>query len=199
MHEKTKTNVLNDLSDQQIASLVKSKILSNDQLKEKSSTKIKSIYENANEIQRGLIDEAFQALSGVSLNEILQPALVTTQRFSLMNKNTEFKGSSGASEYLTLQPSRLIQVFGEPEESDGYKVSGEYRFNTPNGGMITLYDWKSTSLYDSNLIDPVDFWGGSEYFEMNLGGDDEGKKHVREFMEWIQGQLENSVRFIVND
>lgn len=46
---------------------------------------------------------------------------------------------------------KIIERFGKPVESDGYKVSGEWIFKSENGDIVTLYDWKSTKLYDEEL------------------------------------------------
>ena len=117
-------------------------------------------------------------------------------KFSLDTKLEHAGGTSGASTYLKLSPVKLITVFGKPREGDEYKVSGQYIFNTPNGGIITLYDWKATSLYDDMPLSPEDLWAQEARFEFNLGGDDKGKQQVNEFCDWIEGELINSVRFI---
>jgi hypothetical protein len=101
--------------------------------------------------------------------------------------------------YAVLVPSKLVAVFGKPGDSDSYKVSGQYRFETPNGGLITLYDWKSTSLYDPDYPDPEEIWSSDKPFEFNVGGDSDGKAQFEEFLLWIEAQLSNSVNFIKED
>jgi len=118
-------------------------------------------------------------------------------KFKLRDKDAPFVGSSGVSG-VELSPAKLVEVFGKPDESDEYKVSGEYTFDTPNGGVITLYDWKATILYDPDYPTPEELWS-SDDFDFSMGGDDLGKQQVSEFKEWIKSRLTNSVRFIVED
>ena len=73
--------------------------------------------------------------------------------------------------YVTMIPSELVKRFGEPKESDGYKVSGEYVFTSDHGRVFTLYDWKSTNLYDDkDAISPKELWASKEPFQFNIGG-----------------------------
>ena len=64
-----------------------------------------------------------------------------------VNSNVDTCGTNRKSEILASY-SRLVELFGEPIESDGYKVSGEWVFESETGGVVTLYDWKQTVLYD---------------------------------------------------
>lgn len=50
---------------------------------------------------------------------------------------------------IVLDIPRMIQVFGEPDPGDQYKISMEWIFtDTQTGDVFTLYDWKLTTLYD---------------------------------------------------
>ena len=61
--------------------------------------------------------------------------------------------------YIEISPVNLIKKFGYPNMCDGYKVSGAYAFQDENGDVFTLYDWKYTTLYDSeNTYTPEEFW-----------------------------------------
>ena len=108
-------------------------------------------------------------------------------------------GTSGSSIYVYVAPSILVARLGEPDESDGFKVSGEYTFKAPNGGIITLYDWKCTSLYDPDAESPENFWRSQDTREFNIGGDDKGKEMVSSFINYIQSLSYNSVDFIMRD
>ena len=44
----------------------------------------------------------------------------------------------------------LVTILGKPEDGEGYKVSGEWILTDSDGNVVTLYDWKSTSLYDDS-------------------------------------------------
>lgn len=46
---------------------------------------------------------------------------------------------------------QFVEKFGKPIEFDGDKVSGEWIFESENGDVVTLYDWKSTNLYEETL------------------------------------------------
>lgn len=70
--------------------------------------------------------------------------------------------------HIEASPAELVRLFGKPLKSDGYKVSGEYLFKIKDS-YITLYDWKLTSLYDSTLPDPQDFWKNEERVIFNVG------------------------------
>lgn len=37
---------------------------------------------------------------------------------------------------------RLCEIFGMPEEGDGYKTQAEWRVQTSDGVVFTIYDWK---------------------------------------------------------
>ena len=58
---------------------------------------------------------------------------------------------SNSSQGFTIETSysKLKSLFGEPHESDNYKVSGEWSFHQPGTKhCFAVYDWKSTNLYD---------------------------------------------------
>ena len=86
---------------------------------------------------------------------------------------------------VMVSPARLVEVFGKPMESDGYKVSGEYLFVGDNDEVFTVYDWKSTSLYDPDLNSPEQFWSYSspEYFSVG------GKSDPDSFVTWLLRKL----------
>lgn len=92
----------------------------------------------------------------------------------MFERTDEFLGGSLQGE-CTISPARLVEVFGKPDESDGYKVSGEFTFiNRENGESFTLYDWKSTTLYDwdgePGVPTPEEFWASTEQYLFHIGG-----------------------------
>jgi hypothetical protein len=40
----------------------------------------------------------------------------------------------------------LVEVFGEPEEGDGYKTHAHWSLQFEDGTIATVYDWKYDSL-----------------------------------------------------
>ena len=88
--------------------------------------------------------------------------------------------------HVELAPSRLVEKFGAPPESDSYKSSGEYIFRGENGEVWTLYDWKSTTLYapkhNSSRMHPDELWASDQPFEFNVGGN----APASEFIDWLE-------------
>jgi hypothetical protein len=90
---------------------------------------------------------------------------------------------------IELVYSDIVLAFGEPEESDGYKVSGEWTFiNDETGEVFTLYDWKSTSLYDSDGPSVEAFRACPSPQQFNIGGNHKGS--VEEFKQLLRAQIE---------
>lgn len=111
----------------------------------------------------------------------------------------EFVGTSGANKYVDVAPADLVEVFGTPDESDGFKVSGEYTFRTSCGSTITLYDWKSTSLYDEDYENPVEFWHSKEERTFNIGACTKGKKLVDMFIVALTSTLNSNARKFIRE
>ena len=93
---------------------------------------------------------------------------------------TSFKG------YIEASYSRLVELFGEPQECDGYKESGEWIFESENGDVVTLYDWKQTNLYDEDYPSISEFRSQPKA-EFTIGGND--KTVANEFIAWLNAQL----------
>jgi len=66
----------------------------------------------------------------------------------------------------------LVTLLGEPEESDGYKVSGEWAVKDRVGNVCTVYDWKRTRLYDFTLPSVEVFRALKYPTTFNIGGHD---------------------------
>jgi hypothetical protein len=91
--------------------------------------------------------------------------------------------------YVVLKPAALVRRFGEPQEGDGYKVSGEYIFEDSKGNIYTLYDWKSTTLYDCEAaLRPSELWASEELFKFNIGGSG-AWTNWQDFKTWIANEL----------
>jgi hypothetical protein len=81
----------------------------------------------------------------------------------------------------------LAQVFGEPAESDGYKVSGVWCFAGPDGLSFTLYDYKETSLYDRSCPSVFDFRALPSHI-WHIGATRASERYVPEFKAWLLEQ-----------
>jgi len=66
----------------------------------------------------------------------------------------------------------LVTLLGEPEESDGYKISGEWIVRDKDGNVCTVYDWKRTRLYDFTLPSVEVFRALKYPTTFNIGGHD---------------------------
>ena len=66
----------------------------------------------------------------------------------------------------------LVELLGEPYEGDGYKVSGEWVMQDSEGNIVTVYDWKSTRLYDNDKSLPTvrQFRAEKYPVQFNIGG-----------------------------
>ena len=57
--------------------------------------------------------------------------------------------------------SRLLSLFGEPDEGDGYKTQAEWTIATPSG-IATIYDWKQGDSYhgegNGTPVDQIAEW-----------------------------------------
>ena len=111
--------------------------------------------------------------------------------FKLIN-NRELANGTSLIGHLELIPSKVIETFGNPQTGDDYKVSGEYLFKqikVPND-VITLYDWKWTTLYDEgNPYTPEEFWELNKPITLNVGG--RKKEMFNSFKDWIKSELKN--------
>lgn len=85
---------------------------------------------------------------------------------------------------LEIAPAKLVELFGEPPECDGYKVSGSYTFKDWDDNIITLYDWKCTNLYDSSDPSPEKFWASTSPHSFHIGS--EGGEAADRFIDIMQ-------------
>ena len=77
---------------------------------------------------------------------------------NINNDDTTFKGNSIRLPYLT-----LVDLLGEPSDSDGYKVDAEWLFRDKAGNVATLYNWKNGPNYTGQgRIEDIKQW--------NIGG-----------------------------
>ena len=111
-----------------------------------------------------------------------------------LNPEADINGTYRIGE-VALVPRRLVERFGPPGESDGYKVSGMYCFEDSQGRIYTLYDWKETSLFNDGMDEgdesfmptPDEFWGNENPTTLQIGGRDDGD--VKAFTTWLAGEV----------
>lgn len=86
----------------------------------------------------------------------------------------------------------IEKALGKPFESDEYKVSGEWVFyNEETGEAYTLYDWKSTDLYDSGYPTVEQFRANPDPQQFNIGGNHKGdveefKRQLLAHIQWVK-------------
>jgi hypothetical protein len=99
------------------------------------------------------------------------------------------KGPNGTSlqEYFTCSYKDIVKRFGPPNtDGDEYKVSTEWVFESDSGEVFTVYDYKETSLYDSELPSVATFRNMPEY-DWHIGARD--KIGAQLFKAWFQSQV----------
>ena len=90
--------------------------------------------------------------------------------------------------FVCVAPHALVERFGPPRKPSGDgKVSGSYVFIDNAGGIVVVYDWKSTTLYsassDANLPRACEFWLGQSPKEFSVSA--RGAVNLRRFAQWI--------------
>lgn len=58
--------------------------------------------------------------------------------------------------YIEESYDRLVELFGEPTEGDGYKVDAEWLVEFEDGTVATIYNWKNGRNYCGHEGDPVE-------------------------------------------
>ena len=102
-----------------------------------------------------------------------------------LDLNAETCGTSRQSQ-VDASYSELFNLFGEPLDSDGYKVSGEWSFTDSDGNVVTVYDWKSTNLYDE-YYPSVEEFRASSRVTFNIGA--HSREVASNFLSWLNTQL----------
>lgn len=87
---------------------------------------------------------------------------------------------------VQLPPACVVRRFGKGIEGDGYKVSRQWVFR--KGELVfTLYDWKSTYLYDVELWHPNELWASEWPFDLHVGSKSPATPaDVQAFIEFLE-------------
>jgi hypothetical protein len=110
----------------------------------------------------------------------------------MFTRTDDYMGLNGSSlrTYVSVSPTDLINWFGEPGDCDEYKVSMEWLFEDEEGNIISLYDWKSTSLYDESLPSPQAARLQDTPYEFHVGSRSYEAAH--NFVEWLSLRVKNN-------
>jgi hypothetical protein len=74
-------------------------------------------------------------------------------------------GTSFHGNKIRLPYHSLVELLGEPNKDDGYKVDAEWLFKDRTGAVATLYNWKNGPNYtEQGRIEDIKQWniGGHE-------------------------------------
>lgn len=97
--------------------------------------------------------------------------------------------------YFIATYKELETAFGTPEDCDEYKVSGEWIFEADNGTVFTVYDWKSTNLYDSYYPTVEQFRNSDDLYEFHIGGNNTSKQELYNFIVFLREKLHRTVEY----
>jgi hypothetical protein len=73
----------------------------------------------------------------------------------------ECEGGTWLQGVLTAKYQELVDLFGKPGESDGYKVDAEWRIRFEDGVIATVYNWKDGKNYcgkDGTPTEQIESW-----------------------------------------
>ena len=96
-------------------------------------------------------------------------------------------GDTSLEGYITTSYEKLVKIFGEPNsDGDGYKVSTEWSLEDELGNPATIYDWKSTNLYNDSSYSVADLRDEKKY-EWHIGA--ENKHTANKLRNYILSQI----------
>ena len=89
-------------------------------------------------------------------------------------------------EEIAISPASVVRCFGSGGTGDNFKVSRQWAFG--KGELVfTLYDWKSTSLYDPDYWSPEELWQSDWPFDLHVGSQEPATdKDVAAFVDFLQ-------------
>lgn len=94
------------------------------------------------------------------------PATTTGETYKL--ENSQAADWTHAFDEIQLVPADVVRRFGPGHAGDGFKVSRQWVFSKRDL-IFTLYDWKSTYLYDVEFWTPEDLWASEFQFDLHIG------------------------------
>ena len=104
---------------------------------------------------------------------------------ALFTRINDYQRSNGSvlRATVSIPPDVVLHLFGQPDESDGYKSSMEWLFEDEEGNVVSLYDWKSTNLYSSELPSPDVLLASPVSYEFHIGAHD--YQTAQKFSDWL--------------
>lgn len=92
--------------------------------------------------------------------------LANTLEYKTHNDKHIFSGGTFVQGEIQCDYQRLVDLFGKPTGSDGYKSDAEWVIEFPDHARATIYNWKNGRNYlgDAGLpVEQIGFW--------HVGGD----------------------------
>jgi hypothetical protein len=87
---------------------------------------------------------------------------------------------------VQIAPASVLRCFGKGFDGDGYKISRQWVFRRRDL-VFTLYDWKSTDLYERGLWTPSELWASVWPFDLHVGSKHPAtERDVEEFVDFVQ-------------
>jgi hypothetical protein len=116
----------------------------------------------------------------------------TTSSADYFLSPTADSGGTHCFGIVFLSPAAVVRRFGQSGKSDEYKVSQEWTFC--KGDLVfTLYDWKSTDLYDPELYPPEGLWTCEEPLDLHIGSKEPATpQDVQKFANWLEHQVQRA-------
>lgn len=92
---------------------------------------------------------------------------------------------TGLKGHVETTYAKLVETFGEPNSpTDGCKIQARWAITTPNGDVITIYDWMENAYWrgigNGIPVEDVTFW--------HIGG------RVPAVVSWVKQQLAGEAR-----
>jgi len=93
--------------------------------------------------------------------------------FATHNDKSINVGGTSLMGYITVTFEKLVDTFGEPTKSDGYKSDAEWDIEFKDGTVATIYNWKNGRNYngcDGEEVESIIDW--------HIGGKDKNAVHL---------------------
>ena len=85
-----------------------------------------------------------------------------------------------------IAPAAVVRCFGDGDQGDGCKISRNWVFR--KGDLVfTLYDWKSTDLYERGTWTSEEMWSSKEPFPLHIGSREPAtREDALDFADYLQ-------------
>lgn len=92
-------------------------------------------------------------VSIASITQALEAAFAAGQLASTQRHQKRMSEGGGYLATIEISYTDLVAAFGKPSEGDKYKTDSEWTIRFPKGQKITIYNYKNSKCYSSNMPD----------------------------------------------